>query len=42
MILETSRGMRLKPLANEQVMETQPLWLDISWIRIIWVKQVTC
>jgi len=25
MILETSRGMRLKPLANKQVMETQPL-----------------
>ena len=24
-ILETSRGMRLKPLANKQVMETQPL-----------------
>ena len=25
MILETSRGMGLKPLANKQVMETQPL-----------------
>jgi len=25
MILETSRGMRLKPLSNKQVMETQPL-----------------
>jgi len=25
MILETSRGMRLKPLANKQVMKTQPL-----------------
>ena len=25
MILETSRGMRLKPLANKQVMTTQPL-----------------
>jgi len=25
LILETSRGMRLKPLANKQVMETQPL-----------------
>jgi len=24
-ILETSRGMKLKPLANEQVTETQPL-----------------
>jgi len=25
MILEISRGMGLKPLANKQVMETQPL-----------------
>jgi len=25
MILETSRGMRLKPLASKEVMETQPL-----------------
>ena len=25
LILETSRGMVLKPLANKQVMETQPL-----------------
>ena len=25
LILETSRGMRLKPLANKQVMETQHL-----------------
>jgi len=25
MISETSRGMRLKPLANKQVMATQPL-----------------
>ena len=25
LVLETSRGMRLKPLANKQVMETQPL-----------------
>ena len=38
MILETSRGMGLKPLANKQVMETQPLWLEIPWIRFIWVK----
>jgi len=37
-ILETSRGMGLKPLANKQVMETQPLWLEIPWIRFIWVK----
>jgi len=38
MILETSRGMRLKPLENKQVMATQPLWLEIPWIRFIWVK----
>jgi len=38
MILETSRGMRLKPLVNKQVMKTQPLWLEIPWIRFIWVK----
>ena len=37
-ISETSRGMRLKSLANKQVMETQPLWLEIPWIRIIWVE----
>jgi len=38
MILETLRGMRLKPLAHKQVMVTQPLWLEIPWIRFIWVK----
>ena len=38
MILETSRGMRLKALANKEVMVTQPLWLEIPWIRFIWVK----
>ena len=29
MILETSMGMGLKPLANKQMMETQPLLLEI-------------
>jgi len=38
MILETSMGMGLKPLANKQVIVTQPLWLEISWIRFILVK----
>ena len=38
MILETLRGMRLKPIANKQVIVTQPLWLEIPWIRFIWVK----
>jgi len=38
MILETSRGMRLKSLTNKQVMVTQPLWLEIPWIRFIWIK----
>jgi len=28
MILETSREMRLKPLANKQVMKTQPLCMN--------------
>jgi len=35
MILETLRVMRLKPLGNKQVMVTQPLWLEILWIRLI-------
>ena len=39
MILEISRGMRLKPFANKQVMVTQPLWLEIPWKRFIWVKK---
>jgi len=30
--------MGLKPLANKQVMATQPLWLEIPWIRFIWIK----
>jgi len=30
--------MGLKPLANKQVMVTQPLWLEIPWIRFIWGK----
>jgi len=38
MILDISRGMRVNPLANKQVMITQLLWLEIPWIRFIWVK----
>jgi len=38
MVLETSRGIWLKPLANKQVMVTQSLWLEIPWVRFIWVK----
>jgi len=38
MILETLRRMTLKPLANKQVMVTQPLWLEIQRIRFILVK----
>ena len=38
MVLETPRGMRLKPLINKEVMLTQPLWLEIPWIRFMWVK----
>jgi len=30
--------MGLKPLANKHVLATQPLWLEIPWIRFIWVK----
>jgi len=38
MILETSKGMRLKPLANKQGIKTQPFLWEISWIRFIWIK----
>jgi len=31
--IRNNEGMRLKPLANKQVMVTQPLWLEIPWIR---------
>jgi len=30
--------MRLKRVANKQVMVTKHLWLEIPWIRFIWVK----
>jgi len=30
--------MRLKRFVKKQMMATQPLWLEIPWIRFIWVK----
>jgi hypothetical protein len=37
MILKTSRGMRLMLKWEIKMMVTQSIWLEIPWIRFIWV-----
>jgi len=31
-------GNETQAIWNKQVMVTQPLWLEIPWIRFIWVR----